>query len=239
MIEACTQRVVDNVIGCITYLPAFGECTEDRDFSYTRLLIITSTLLSFFTCLIWVLVTPLVTMSISSPDPVTRLVDGITYMRLADDTPSFSPPGPPPPPSTDEELEAFRKEWRQEVQAKKHDPQAHSQVHPLIWNGEPTSSYSQTGPSSEAKERTLSPRRPTKLPSPQQQIHALPPSAPSLAGPSTARRPRKVVEADEDPVAIYAQAVEHEQSGRLNDALRMYRRAFKLDGGSPSYCRVS
>ena len=35
----------------------------------------------------------------------------------------------------------------------------------------------------------------------------------------------------EDAVSIYARAVEAEQGGQLNDALNLYRQAFRLDGG--------
>lgn len=34
----------------------------------------------------------------------------------------------------------------------------------------------------------------------------------------------------EQAVSLYSRAVEHEQSGKLNEALMLYRRAFKLDG---------
>lgn len=34
----------------------------------------------------------------------------------------------------------------------------------------------------------------------------------------------------EQAVALYARAVEHEQAGKLNEALMMYRKAFKLEG---------
>lgn len=44
-------------------------------------------------------------------------------------------------------------------------------------------------------------------------------------GPS---RPKKQYSA----VQLYAQAVENEQAGQLNDALQLYRRAFKIDGES-------
>lgn len=43
------------------------------------------------------------------------------------------------------------------------------------------------------------------------------------AGPS---RPKKHYSA----VQLYAQAVENEQAGQLNDALQLYRKAFKIDG---------
>ena len=42
----------------------------------------------------------------------------------------------------------------------------------------------------------------------------------------------------EEGVRLYGQAVEAEQEGRLNDALMLYRRAFKLDGGSGSLLRL-
>jgi F-box protein 9 len=45
------------------------------------------------------------------------------------------------------------------------------------------------------------------------------------AGPS---RPKKHYSA----VQLYAQAVENEQAGQLNDALQLYRKAFKIDGES-------
>jgi hypothetical protein len=38
-------------------------------------------------------------------------------------------------------------------------------------------------------------------------------------------------------VSIYARAVEAEQAGQLNDALNLYRQAFKMDGAH-STCGV-
>ncbi|WWD17034.1 hypothetical protein CI109_101471 [Kwoniella shandongensis] len=62
-------------------------------------------------------------------------------------------------------------------------------------------------------------------------------SSTSTANPASAaiaksRAPPKLSHAaaeKERAVQLYAKAVEHEQSGKLNDALMMYRRAFKMD----------
>ena len=46
----------------------------------------------------------------------------------------------------------------------------------------------------------------------------------------TGMRGRRLGVQDMDPVSIYAKAVEAEQAGQLNDALNLYRQAFKMDG---------
>lgn len=148
----------------------------------------------------------------------------------------------------DDELERFRREWRAEVTKQRQpqpqglpgkgkpgaaaEPPAHERV------TAPRSPETKTTTSrSTALARSPSPvksyklpenerdRSPTKVKAPSSfatsRIHD--PTAGATAGPS---RPKTQYSA----VQLYAQAVESEQSGQLNDALLLYRRAFKLDG---------
>ncbi|ORX35641.1 hypothetical protein BD324DRAFT_630936 [Kockovaella imperatae] len=120
------------------------------------------------------------------------------------------------------ELDRFRKEWQAEVQAKKQGVS----VGPVRWK------------SNEVTKRPVSSAGPST--SPRAQWRAMPPdedthkealkqvasSSKILIQPRVS--PIRAKRA-EDAVEIYARAVEQEQSGQLNEALLLYRRAFKLN----------
>jgi F-box protein 9 len=128
----------------------------------------------------------------------------------------------------EDELERFRQEWKAEVKGRRglrnygiplRDLAAQEALKPV--------DRSAASPERSPKKSTTSPfAENTSLPdttlarSPPQNGRAL------GAGPS---RPKKHYSA----VQLYAQAVENEQAGQLNDALQLYRKAFKIDGESP------
>ncbi|KAK4685981.1 F-box protein 9, partial [Tremellales sp. Uapishka_1] len=114
-------------------------------------------------------------------------------------------------PITDEELVKFRQEWKQEVLSKKNGAGA--------------------GPSSR---KEVSPSKAAKRTSPLPTMSSLLPDLDEIQpGPSRPKIPSKqpALKEKESAVQLYAKAVENEQSGRLNEALMLYRKAFKLDGG--------
>lgn len=56
------------------------------------------------------------------------------------------------------------------------------------------------------------------------------PSSPKASFQSLANKPSQVEDPRALAIQLYTEAVEHEQSGKLNEALILYRKAFKLDG---------
>ena len=184
--------------------------------------------------------------STSSPSLTRRpisLCNDLTRLNLIDV--SWTEPEPPvdiriPQSSSqdDDELERFRSEWRQEVQAKKG-----VNVGPVVWkeyNEEIIHNDSQPRPRPRPRAQ-----QPTSPPAPLQWSPTSPVKThdtllPKDEPPDTERshveseprlglRTRKMDKA-RDPVQMYAKAVENEQSGRLSEALMLYRQAFKLDG---------
>jgi len=125
------------------------------------------------------------------------------------------------------ELERFRQEWKAEVKGRRGlrnygiplresaAEHTHKQVDISVASPERSPKKSITSPFAE----TASLPNPTVVRSPTQNGRTLD------AGPS---RPKKHYSA----VQLYAQAVENEQAGQLNDALQLYRKAFKIDGES-------
>lgn len=71
------------------------------------------------------------------------------------------------------------------------------------------------------------PTQPRPYPQPQSSQDHVP-----VQSPARAARAAHTQKRGETAVQLYARAVENEQAGKLNDALMLYRRAFKLDGGS-------
>jgi F-box protein 9 len=127
----------------------------------------------------------------------------------------------------EDELERFRQEWKAEVKGRRglrnygiplRDSAAQElpkQVDRSVASPEKSPKKSITSPFAENANLPDA----TIVRSPTQNGRTLD------AGPS---RPKKHYSA----VQLYAQAVENEQAGQLNDALQLYRKAFKIDGES-------
>jgi F-box protein 9 len=133
----------------------------------------------------------------------------------------------------EDELERFRQEWRAEVKGRKGLSREAGVVQ--IKADWPKRAGKQADPAPKSPETDRSPKKSTM--SPIAETAHLPESFPDRSPTQTARsldagpsRPKKAYTA----VQLYAQAVENEQSGQLNDALMLYRRAFKIDGESSS-----
>ncbi len=153
-------------------------------------------------------------------------------------------------PITDDELERFRREWREEVLAKRaggHDARARGDRSNLA-SGPKSTDLNSSDPASKSKpfepilSISTSPiKSAVKSPPPIRRPLSVDVKT-STAGPSRAqivpppgkigkipfRNPR--VQDKDRAVQLYGRAVESEQSGKLNDALMLYRKAFKLDG---------
>jgi F-box protein 9 len=148
----------------------------------------------------------------------------------------------------DDELERFRKEWKQEVQAKHSVPTGGVSVGGVRWKEEARIAAS----SREQAEDTVGTKSsPVNVRSPLQAQRAFPPDLDGVdVGPSwRAVPPPATIKRDkhkpstamsstagtgtdrkEQAVQLYSRAVESEQAGKLNEALMLYRKAFKLDG---------
>jgi F-box protein 9 len=109
-------------------------------------------------------------------------------------------------PSDADELERFRREWKNEVLHRQTRPTTHED-HSLSPPSLDKLSLNAVSSSPET-----SPTRP--LHDPTRQLPPLPP--PHLRTEASA-------------IAVYREAVEHEQTGKLDGALKLYRRAFQLD----------
>lgn len=114
---------------------------------------------------------------------------------------STSPEGTP---SDADELERFRRDWKNEVLHRRTKPEADQD--PLAPSLASLSLNAVDPSPASSPTRTLN--------DPTRNLPPLPP--PHLRTPASA-------------IAVYRDAVEHEQSGRLDGALRLYRRAFQLD----------
>jgi len=132
----------------------------------------------------------------------------------------------------EDELERFRQEWKAEVKGRRGlrnygiplresaAQETQNQVDRSVASPENSPKKSITSPSVENANLPDA----TVVRSPTQNGRTLD------AGPS---RPKKHYSA----VQLYAQAVENEQAGQLNDALQLYRKAFKIDGEPlPDFC---
>lgn len=146
----------------------------------------------------------------------------------------------------DDELEAFRQQWKAEVATRRPGAEASSskrtaEVHTLVTSPpspEPTGTVprSDVGAARTSVKVPISPTKPSRregkaplVQSPPQHgrrasIGPIPTSPTSKSIPFP--RPQRD---RSSAVALYAEAVEAEQSGRLNDALQLYRKAFKAD----------
>jgi F-box protein 9 len=138
-----------------------------------------------------------------------------------------------------DELERFRQEWRAEVKGRRvvdvGPPKRRAE--PKVSEDKDTAQRSTLGaspvlefrPATTPKARTTSPIASTAgLPDSQHDLSPVNTARSPEAGPSRVKaRPKQTA------VELYAEAVEHEQAGQLNDALMLYRRAFKIDGTCP------
>jgi hypothetical protein len=118
----------------------------------------------------------------------------------------------------EDELERFRQEWKAEVKGRRG----------LRNYGIPLREPAAQETPKQVDRSVASPERSPKksITSPFAENANLPDAtAVRSPGPS---RPKKHYSA----VQLYAQAVENEQAGQLNDALQLYRKAFKIDGES-------
>ncbi|KIR98656.1 F-box protein 9 [Cryptococcus deuterogattii 2001/935-1] len=139
----------------------------------------------------------------------------------------------------DEELERFRAQWREELKAKKAGVSSGVNIGNVIWKGKGQGVEREY---EESKDRATltspkTPRMAHPLPAFEDDDDA-PRAGPSKAAPAAAiikgsnhskTHPKKVRTDKERAVQTYAKAVESEQSGQLNEALILYRRAFKMD----------
>jgi F-box protein 9 len=57
-----------------------------------------------------------------------------------------------------------------------------------------------------------------------------PQASPKASFQSLANKPTNVVDPQQHALQLYTQAVGHEQAGQLNEALILYRKAFRYDG---------
>jgi F-box protein 9 len=138
----------------------------------------------------------------------------------------------PPANSTEEELEAFRQRWRQEVTTR-----VKTQTQPSTRNSEP----SQSGPGRPALVKQPSnagPSRPTGPSSarPDQSellvnYHDLPDREEHLKLGNEVERAKATEYKKEPRTALehYERAVEREGSGKMGDSVMLYRKAFKMD----------
>ncbi|KAF8318743.1 hypothetical protein DL93DRAFT_2225638 [Clavulina sp. PMI_390] len=119
--------------------------------------------------------------------------------------------------SSNEELERFRQEWLQEVRQQRAPPaNAESSK-----ESEPPSSPELAPQSKPSTSKTKT--RPTRIAPARRSVDAGPSSVPSF--PALELKSEKTQSALE----IYKQAVDAEASGALDDALQLYRRAFRID----------
>lgn len=139
----------------------------------------------------------------------------------------------------EDELERFRREWRAEVTSKRREVD----VGGVRWKAaEIKDVLNGTKPGiTSATTAHISPKRSTKiaLPTSPEAIRTTEDVSPTkIKGPSSLASSRSPEagpsrsKPQASAVQLYAQAVENEQSGQLNDALLLYRRAFKIDGTS-------
>jgi F-box protein 9 len=135
-----------------------------------------------------------------------------------------------------DELERFRQEWRAEVKgrqgmdvgppkrrAEAKDSEDSDTQQRVTLGASPVLEFR---PATSPKARMTSPIASTAgLPDSQQDLSPVKAARSPEAGPSRVKARSK-----QTAVELYAEAVEHEQAGQLNDALMLYRRAFKIDG---------
>ena len=150
-----------------------------------------------------------------------------------------------------DELERFRREWKREMETKKDVGGVN--VGPVRWKRDDPSSSAAPATTSSSKNMTGPSRRgaplspdvpwralPQDLDGPPQEVQPQPQprpldSLPPVRPPGGRRKGLLVGKEREDAaVQMYARAVENEQAGQLNDALMLYRQAFKLNGE----CRI-
>ena len=124
-------------------------------------------------------------------------------MNLDFDRLSIAPQAEP-----DDELERFRREWKQDLARKgkaENVPQEAGSV------------------------------RPPPVTRPASPVKTSPKTSPKATFQSLANKPSNVVDPQQHALQLYTEAVEHEQAGKLNEALILYRKAFKLDG---TWCMI-
>ncbi|CDO69621.1 hypothetical protein BN946_scf184851.g9 [Trametes cinnabarina] len=116
-----------------------------------------------------------------------------------------------------EELVRFRQQWLEEVRSKKKAPSIQDP-------GPAPAASSSADAESSAHAHSPSVHHPTQRgishddTAPHPVVKKPPPAAPPAFGPSLQRA-----------VEVYRKAVQHEQQGELDDALRLYRTAFRMD----------
>ncbi|KAI9059943.1 hypothetical protein FKP32DRAFT_1578870 [Trametes sanguinea] len=122
------------------------------------------------------------------------------------------------PADEPEELVRFRQQWLEEVRSKKKAPQPQDPSSP------PAASSSTAVPEASARPRSptvphLTQRRPSyDAAAPHPAVKKPPSITPPAFGPSLQRA-----------VEVYRKAIQHEQRAELDDALRLYRTAFRMD----------
>ncbi|KAH9940850.1 uncharacterized protein BXZ73DRAFT_98683 [Epithele typhae] len=125
-----------------------------------------------------------------------------------------------------EELVRFRQQWLEEVRSKKHHPPTHEQSSSTETPGSSAPASADAGSSSSAQEPPASPTAPHHRP----HVHRPPRQGADVV----TRGPKGAVKAQFSPslklaVDMYRHAVQQEQKGDLDDALRLYRNAFRMD----------
>lgn len=144
----------------------------------------------------------------------------------------------------DRELERFRNEWRQDLQARRGEATSRDvrRRWEEIEQNVPRGSGSLRGVSKSpirGKSKGVSPKIQMRdMPEDLDEDVEVGLSASSALSSSPTKSTVRKAESDQagssdkrdQAVSLYSRAVEHEQSGKLNEALMLYRRAFKLDG---------
>lgn len=135
----------------------------------------------------------------------------------------------------DDELERFRNQWRNEVKAKRQDE---GSTRPGKREETSVTTKKTEGLHAGDNETSNATTTTATLSIKSTQPDEAPAAGPSRVAPLTTPASRtvkpapKMMSKKDQAVQLYARAVEREQIGQLSEALMLYRKAFKLDGGS-------
>ncbi|EIW58273.1 SCF ubiquitin ligase complex subunit HRT3 [Trametes versicolor FP-101664 SS1] len=120
-----------------------------------------------------------------------------------------------------EELVRFREQWLAEVRSKKKEPQSQ--------DGSAAPAAASEAPVSQAP-RPLHPLHTSSVPVHHSRTpHGVPSSPPAVRRLPSSVGPAPLGPALQRAVEVYRKAVQHEQQSELDDALRLYRTAFRMD----------
>lgn len=133
-------------------------------------------------------------------------------------------PSIPQPEEEPQELARFRQEWLAELQSRK--PATGNEPGPTSPDDAKPSVYGTSG----SKTSVIPAALPPALPGPSTQTIAGIPSAITVISPASIHRASStpLPPALRAAINVYRRAVEHEQRGELDDALSLYRQAFRM-----------